>query len=121
SSAPASLSAPGSGPPSAGARAASDPPGLAAPPAPAAPPPGAPSPSPSRAPRHAPRVSLPFDEGPHPVYAPQTLDLLARHGARATFFPIGRDVLAHPDLVRRAAALGHGIGSPPLTHSTDLL
>jgi peptidoglycan/xylan/chitin deacetylase (PgdA/CDA1 family) len=38
------------------------------------------------------------------------LDELARHGAHAVFFVVGRMVEDHPDLVRDIAAAGHEIG-----------
>ena len=39
------------------------------------------------------------------------LDLLAGHGARATFFVLGRIAEAYPDLVQRILVDGHEIGS----------
>jgi peptidoglycan/xylan/chitin deacetylase (PgdA/CDA1 family) len=61
-------------------------------------------------------VFLTFDDGPHPVHTPPVLDALARHGAQATFFLIGDLAQRHPDLVRRIAAEGHGIGNHSHTH-----
>src|SRR5690606_25083184 len=49
-------------------------------------------------------VALTFDDGPDPESTPQLLDLLARHGARATFFMIGERAAAHPELVSRVAS-----------------
>lgn len=34
--------------------------------------------------------ALTFDDGPDPKYTPQLLDLLKRHGAKATFFSSAR-------------------------------
>ena len=61
-------------------------------------------------------VYLTFDDGPHPVYTPQVLDVLARYGARATFFVIGSQAEAHPDLIRRIAAEGHTIANHTWNH-----
>jgi peptidoglycan-N-acetylglucosamine deacetylase len=61
-------------------------------------------------------VYLTFDDGPHPVWTPRVLELLARHRARATFFVLGRSAAAHPDLVRQAFAAGHGIGNHSWSH-----
>ena len=61
-------------------------------------------------------VYLTFDDGPHPVYTPQVLDVLARHGARATFFVTGSQAEAHPDLIRRIAAEGHTLGNHTWNH-----
>jgi peptidoglycan/xylan/chitin deacetylase (PgdA/CDA1 family) len=62
-----------------------------------------------------PVAALTFDDGPDPQSTPQLLDLLARHGARATFFLLGRRAERHPDLVARIAAEGHAVGN----HSWD--
>jgi peptidoglycan/xylan/chitin deacetylase (PgdA/CDA1 family) len=37
-----------------------------------------------------PVVALTFDDGPHPGSTPRLLESLERHGARATFFMLGR-------------------------------
>jgi polysaccharide deacetylase family protein (PEP-CTERM system associated) len=44
------------------------------------------------------------------------LDMLARHGARATFFALGLVAREHPALLRQIAAAGHDIGSHGLSH-----
>jgi peptidoglycan/xylan/chitin deacetylase (PgdA/CDA1 family) len=62
------------------------------------------------------KVSLTFDDGPHPVHTPVLLDRLAVHGIRATFFVLGRQAEQHPDLVRRIAAEGHDVGHHSFTH-----
>lgn len=61
-------------------------------------------------------VALTFDDGPGP-YTAQLLDELADAGAPATFFVLGGSIAAMPDLVRRAAAEGHAIGSHTWSHS----
>ena len=72
--------------------------------------------APSRAgPRDRPRAALTFDDGPGPS-TPDVLDALAREGARATFFVLGRQVERHPDLVRRMAAEGHQIANHGYDH-----
>ncbi|WP_416965994.1 polysaccharide deacetylase family protein [Streptomyces sp. Agncl-13] len=38
------------------------------------------------------------------------LDVLRRNHVHATFFVVGTQVVAHPDLVRRIVADGHQIG-----------
>ena len=60
-------------------------------------------------------AALTFDDGPDPASTPVLLDLLARHGAKATFFLVGVRAAAHPELVARIAAEGHAIGN----HSWD--
>jgi peptidoglycan/xylan/chitin deacetylase (PgdA/CDA1 family) len=62
------------------------------------------------------RISLSFDDGPHPEHTPALLDRLAARGIRATFFLVGRRAERHPDLVRRIAAEGHDVGHHSFTH-----
>jgi peptidoglycan-N-acetylglucosamine deacetylase len=59
----------------------------------------------------SPLVALSFDDGPHPTFTPQVLDILQRHGAKATFFLIGERVLRQPELVARIKAAGHEVGN----------
>ena len=63
-----------------------------------------------RIPDAGPRFALTFDDGPSPHNTPALLDLLARHGARATFFLLRGRVRRHPDVARRIAEAGHEIG-----------
>ncbi len=65
----------------------------------------------------APLVALTFDDGPHPRYTPQVLDVLARFDAPAAFFCIGLHALAHPAVVRRIAAEGHTLGNHTWSHA----
>jgi peptidoglycan-N-acetylglucosamine deacetylase len=62
-----------------------------------------------------PVVALTFDDGPHPASTPRLLDVLERHGARATFFVVGESAAKWPDLIERIARSGHAIGN----HSWD--
>jgi len=62
------------------------------------------------------QVALTIDDGPDPQVTPRTLELLARHGARATFFCIGERVARHPQLARRITAEGHAIGNHSHRH-----
>lgn len=54
--------------------------------------------------------ALTFDDGPHPAGTPAVLDALAAAGAKATFFLVGEQVRANPDLAREIVAQGHWIG-----------
>jgi peptidoglycan-N-acetylglucosamine deacetylase len=63
-----------------------------------------------------PGVALTVDDGPHPEWTPRMLDLLDRHGVRATFFLVGDRVRERPDLARRVLAAGHVIGNHSLRH-----
>lgn len=55
------------------------------------------------------RIALTIDDGPDPDVTPRVLDLLERHGARATFFCIGENAARHPDLCREIVRRGHAI------------
>ena len=61
-------------------------------------------------------VWLTLDDGPDPDDTPRILDLLAAHGARATFFVIGENAARHPELVRAIAAAGHEVAHHTQTH-----
>lgn len=56
-------------------------------------------------------VGLSFDDGPHPVFTPQVLEILQTHGARATFFFIGERAQLHPELVNSMKTAGHQMGN----------
>jgi peptidoglycan/xylan/chitin deacetylase (PgdA/CDA1 family) len=61
-------------------------------------------------------VVLTFDDGPLPGPTVKVLDTLACEGVKATFFLIGRNVQARPDLVRRTAAQGHTVACHSWSH-----
>jgi peptidoglycan/xylan/chitin deacetylase (PgdA/CDA1 family) len=52
-----------------------------------------------------------FDDGPHEMITPQVLDMLAKHGAKATFFCLGKNVLLHPSIFDRIITEGHAVGN----------
>lgn len=62
------------------------------------------------------RLALTFDDGPDPRTLPAILAALAEAGVRATFFVVGRDAAAHPELVRLLAARGHEVENHGYTH-----
>jgi peptidoglycan/xylan/chitin deacetylase (PgdA/CDA1 family) len=53
------------------------------------------------------RFAVTFDDGPNPAATGRILDVLARHGAHATFFMLGGNVRRNGDLARRVVAEGH--------------
>jgi len=65
-------------------------------------------------------VALTFDDGPHPEGTPAVLDVLARAGARATFFVIGEQVQRRPELVGRILADGHAVALHGHRHRLQL-
>ena len=62
------------------------------------------------------RVYLTFDDGPHPMYTERILGVLRKAGVRATFFVVGTQARAHPDLLRAIAAQGHDIADHSYSH-----
>ena len=59
---------------------------------------------------------LTFDDGPDPTYTPPLLDLLAKHGVKASFFLVGEKIERHPKLVERIVAEGHMLGNHSYSH-----
>ena len=70
----------------------------------------------SHGPRTKNQVALTFDDGPDPVVTPQILDVLQAHGARATFFVIGRNLEHTTEVAARAVREGHEIGNHSWQH-----
>src|SRR3712207_3788100 len=67
-------------------------------------------------------VALTFDDGPSPRWTPQVLDILRAGGVKATFFVLGSNVAAHPQIARRIVAEGHLIANHSYSHpDLDLL
>jgi peptidoglycan/xylan/chitin deacetylase (PgdA/CDA1 family) len=70
----------------------------------------------TRLPQGASMVAITIDDGPDPQVTPAVLDILERHGARATFFCLGERVMRHPAITRDIAARGHEIGNHSYRH-----
>ena len=64
-------------------------------------------------------IAITFDDGPHPQITPQLLKILKEKQVKATFFVLGKNAAAWPNIVRQAAQEGHEIGSHAYSH--DLL
>ena len=65
-------------------------------------------------------VALTFDDGPYQTYTEQVLSVLKEKDVRATFFVVGENAVAQPDVVKRMQAEGHVIGTHT-QHHKDLL
>jgi peptidoglycan-N-acetylglucosamine deacetylase len=61
-------------------------------------------------------LCLTYDDGPGTRLTPAVLDLLAEHGATATFFPLGGRADGAPDVLGRALAEGHELGCHGHSH-----
>lgn len=59
---------------------------------------------------HEHTIALTFDDGPHPFYTRALLDLLKKHGVKATFFVVGENAERNPELIKRMQAEGHALG-----------
>lgn len=62
------------------------------------------------------KIALTFDDGPHPVYTQQMLNLLKERQVPATFFLLGQNVEEYGDLVKEIADEGHLIGNHTYHH-----
>jgi peptidoglycan/xylan/chitin deacetylase (PgdA/CDA1 family) len=62
-------------------------------------------------------VVLTFDDGPWPGNTPAVLAALAHHCTKATFFPVGKHALWHPEILKQVAAAGHTIGGHTWSHA----
>lgn len=61
-------------------------------------------------------IALTFDDGPHPRYTPQILDILQEYGVKATFFEVGENVKYYSDVSIRVVNEGHEIGNHTYSH-----
>lgn len=63
-------------------------------------------------------IALSFDDGPQPGPVLDTLlAVLGARGAHATFFVIGRELAAHPEIASRLRSAGHELGNHTWTHA----
>ena len=62
-------------------------------------------------------VALTFDDGPDPDATPDVLAALEAAGFRATFFLVGEQVEAHPELAREITARGHEVQAHCFDHT----
>lgn len=65
---------------------------------------------------HEKTVYLTFDDGPDPENTPRILAILAEHHIHATFFLIGTQAQAYPELVRCLYDSGQAIGNHSYNH-----
>ncbi|HEU5109350.1 MAG TPA: polysaccharide deacetylase family protein [Micromonosporaceae bacterium] len=65
-------------------------------------------------------VALTFDDGPHPHYTPQVLDILRENRVKAVFCLVGTEVRRHPELVVRIAREGHTLCNHSWHHELNL-
>ncbi|MGJ8679444.1 polysaccharide deacetylase family protein [Paraglaciecola sp.] len=63
-----------------------------------------------------PLIYLTYDDGPDPQFTPNLLDVLEKHGVKATIFVTGENAEKHPEIVQRAYKAGHTIGNHSYAH-----
>ncbi len=66
--------------------------------------------------QEAKKIALTFDDGPHPVYTEQMLEVLEEAQVPATFFILGQNIEGHEELVKEIAEKGHLIGNHTFHH-----
>jgi cellulose synthase/poly-beta-1,6-N-acetylglucosamine synthase-like glycosyltransferase/spore germination protein YaaH/peptidoglycan/xylan/chitin deacetylase (PgdA/CDA1 family) len=62
------------------------------------------------------KMVLTFDDGPHPVYTRQILDILDKYNVVANFFIVGIEAEKNIPLVKRIYKSGHEISNHTFTH-----
>jgi peptidoglycan/xylan/chitin deacetylase (PgdA/CDA1 family) len=65
----------------------------------------------------APHIVLTYDDGPDPAATPAVLEMLAKHGATATFFVLMTRARKYPSLLREVLDAGHEIGLHGVDHT----
>ena len=61
-------------------------------------------------------LALTYDDGPNDPHSLNLLEVLSKHGVRATFFMIGQYVQSRPDIAREIVRAGHVVGNHTFTH-----
>lgn len=63
-------------------------------------------------------IALTFDDGPS-EFTPKVLELLEKFDAKATFFCIGKNTEAHPEILRQTFENGHLVANHSYFHGRD--
>lgn len=61
-------------------------------------------------------IALTFDDGPDQPYTAQILDVLKKHNVKATFYVLGGNAKANPELTKQIMREGHDLGSHSMYH-----
>lgn len=61
-------------------------------------------------------IALTFDDGPHPKYTPEILDILKEYEIHATFFAVGENAEYYPEVIKRCQNEGHEIANHTYSH-----
>lgn len=61
-------------------------------------------------------IYLTFDDGPTPEITTWVLDVLKQENIKATFFCIGKNIAAQPDIFKKTLSEGHAVGNHTFNH-----
>ncbi len=67
-------------------------------------------------PREFKYITITFDDGPHPEYTPEILDILKEKEVEASFFLVGKNAEKYPGITKRILREGHSIGNHTYSH-----
>jgi peptidoglycan/xylan/chitin deacetylase (PgdA/CDA1 family) len=70
----------------------------------------------ARGPAGSRQIALTFDDGPHPPYTDQVLDILRAYNVPATFFCVGLHARALPGTIARIREAGHTLANHTWSH-----
>lgn len=62
-------------------------------------------------------AAITFDDGPNEPYTSQILDILKKYNIKATFFPVGENILREKNTLKKISADGHEIGNHSYSHA----
>ncbi len=62
------------------------------------------------------KIALTFDDGPHPYYTAEILEILKEYNVKATFFFVGQNIENYPEAAEQVYLAGHEIGNHTYTH-----
>lgn len=62
------------------------------------------------------KIAITFDDGPS-IFTLEVLELLKKYDVKATFFCIGKNIEAHPKILKQVIADGHLVGNHSYSHS----
>ena len=62
------------------------------------------------------QVALTFDDGPHPVFGPQIVNILKAQDVHANFFQVGRNMAMYPTTTIREYKAGNVMGTHTWSH-----
>lgn len=63
------------------------------------------------------KIAITFDDGPNAKYTPIVLRILEKYNAKATFFCIGKNIEANPEILKDTIQKGHQVSNHTYSHS----